>query len=212
MTELWQRKTNRLAGYDYSQAGDYYITICVKDKHEMLGKIIDGQSVLSEYGNAVKREIENISIIRKECMVKKYVVMPNHIHLIVQISLVGNDGNHSAEPDNHPSNEQATYGNRILESQTDIAESKAEVVEPRADCHPPLQQRRKSVSNMVQGLKGAVTRQIGFSLWQRSFHDHIIRDRKEYREIWNYIDANPKKWEKDCYYVRPIKHMTKPPS
>jgi len=53
---------------------------------------------------------------------------------------------------------------------------------------------------MVQGLKGAVTRQIGFSLWQRSYHDHIIRNKEDYQRIWQYIDENPLKWTEDRYY------------
>jgi REP element-mobilizing transposase RayT len=170
--ELPVRKSPRLKGYDYSEAGYYFITICTKNRYEMLGRIKNEQIVLSDYGVAVKREIENISAIRKECIIEKFVVMPNHIHLIVQI--VGDDGNRPVVPD---------------KTQADCSHS-------RADCHPPL---RKSVSSMVQGLKGAVSRQIGFSLWQRSFHDHIVRDEKSYRKIYEYIENNLMQWELDCH-------------
>ena len=163
--ELPKRKRNRLYEYDYSQAGFYFVTICVKDKHEMLGEIINNQLILNEYGLVVKQEIENIPTIRKECIIENFVIMPNHIHLIVRI--VGGDGNRPA----------ASH---------------------RADCHPPL---HKSIPNMVQGFKGAVTRQIGFSLWQRSYHDRIIRDEEEYLRIWKYIDENPVKWADDCYFI-----------
>ena len=37
-------------------------------------------------------------------------------------------------------------------------------------------------------------------IWQRSYHDHIIRDEKDYHKIWEYIDTNPLKWELDCFY------------
>jgi len=167
------RKPNRLKGYDYSSAGYYFVTICTKDRREFLGQIIDGLSVLNNYGHIVKREIEKISAIRKECIIENYVVMPNHIHLIVRIVIVGDDGNRPS--DNRPS-------------------------EPRADCHPPLQ--RKSISNMVQGFKGAVTRQIGSSLWQRSFHDHVIRNHDDYALIWQYVDENPARWHEDCFYPK----------
>jgi REP element-mobilizing transposase RayT len=70
-------------------------------------------------------------------------------------------------------------------------------LEQRADCHPPL---RKSIPNMVQGFKGAVTRQIGFSIWQRSYHDHIIRNEQDYACIAEYIENNPQRWEQDCFY------------
>ena len=86
--ELPIRKSIRLKDYDYSQAGYYFITICTK---KLLCRIIDDQSVLNEYGNIVKREIELLPAIRKECIIENFVVMPNHIHLIVH--LVGADGN-----------------------------------------------------------------------------------------------------------------------
>lgn len=57
-----------------------------------------------------------------------------------------------------------------------------------------------TVSRIMQQFKGAVTKQIGFSLWQKLYHDHIIRNEHEYQKIWKYIDTNPLKWEEDCFY------------
>ena len=151
----------------------------------MLGEVINGRPLLNEYGLITKQEIENLSSIRKECIIDKFVIMPNHIHLIVQI-IVGDDGNRPVEPRAGP-----------VEPRAGPVEPRAGPVEPRADCHPPL---RKSVSNMVQGFKGAVTRQIGFSLWQRSFHDHIIRNEQDYIRIAEYIENNPANWNEDCYF------------
>ena len=49
-------------------------------------------------------------------------------------------------------------------------------------------------------MKEAVTKSVGFPIWQKSYHDHIIRDEADYRRIWEYIDNNPAKWREDCYY------------
>ena len=174
------RKSIRLKHYDYAQAGCYFVTICAKDKHELFGRVVKGQLLLSEFGHVVKREIETIPQIRNECAIEKFVIMPNHIHLIVRI--VGDDGN-------RPADDRSSFANH--QADCDSAQ--------RADCHPPL---RRSLSNMVQGFKGAVTRKIGFSLWQRSFHDHIIRSEADYWRIWQYIDENPRKWTEDCYFIR----------
>lgn len=57
------------------------------------------------------------------------------------------------------------------------------------------------MSHIVQRFKGAVTKRVGVSLWQKGFYDHIIRDEPGYLRIWNYIDTNPAKWEENCYYV-----------
>ena len=186
MNDYPQRKLNRLKDYDYSLEGAYFVTICVKNMREVLGKIVNKQPVLSEYGLVIVREIEYISKIRKECVVEKYVVMPNHIHMIVHI--VGDDGN------------RPVVLRWACPAQTDDCSGKlrTDCENKRADCHPPL---RKSVSNMVQGFKGAVTRQIGYSIWQRSYYDHIIRNEDEYRKIWEYIDANPTNWGEDEYYA-----------
>ncbi len=59
-----------------------------------------------------------------------------------------------------------------------------------------------TISTVVQQMKGYVTKAIGFSPWQRSFHDHIVRDEKDYREIWQYIDENPMKWEEDVFFSK----------
>jgi len=49
-------------------------------------------------------------------------------------------------------------------------------------------------------MKGYVTKQIGHPVWQKLFHDHIIRNEKDYQKIWEYIDTNPSKWKLDCFY------------
>ena len=59
-----------------------------------------------------------------------------------------------------------------------------------------------TVSNIVRSFKVLVTKEVGTSLFQRSYHDHIIRDERDYREIWDYIDDNPRKWAEDCYYTQ----------
>ena len=57
-----------------------------------------------------------------------------------------------------------------------------------------------TVSSLVQQFKGVVTKQIGVSIWQKLFHDHIIRNDRDYARIWTYIDNNPMRWEEDCFY------------
>ena len=50
-------------------------------------------------------------------------------------------------------------------------------------------------------MKGIATKQIGYNIWQKSFHDHIIRTDSDYEMIWEYIDTNPARWETDCFYT-----------
>lgn len=51
-----------------------------------------------------------------------------------------------------------------------------------------------TLSRIIKQFKGSITKQIGFSIWQKSFNDHIIRNEKSYLEIWKYIDGNPLKF------------------
>ncbi|WP_295632444.1 transposase [uncultured Intestinimonas sp.] len=56
-----------------------------------------------------------------------------------------------------------------------------------------------TVSRVIKQFKGVVTKRAGLPLWQKSFHDHIIRNEADYLRIWQYIDTNPLKWREDCF-------------
>lgn len=51
-----------------------------------------------------------------------------------------------------------------------------------------------TISRIIKQFKGSITKQIGFSIWQKSFYDRIIRNEKEYQSVWNYIHNNPLKY------------------
>ncbi|MEG1887523.1 MAG: hypothetical protein RR177_05285, partial [Oscillospiraceae bacterium] len=69
--------------------------------------------------------------------------------------------------------------------------------------------RAPTIATAINQMKGYVTKQIGISLWQKLFHDHIIRNEREYQKIWQYIDENPLKWEEDCFYHAQNKGLVK---
>ncbi|MCL2367685.1 MAG: hypothetical protein FWC72_01705 [Oscillospiraceae bacterium] len=89
--ELPQRKRLRLEGYDYSNAGYYFVTVCVKDRHELLGEVVGDAPLrvphvaLSEYGVFVDAQIRKISHIYPYVLIDHYIIMPNHIHVIANI-------------------------------------------------------------------------------------------------------------------------------
>ena len=60
-----------------------------------------------------------------------------------------------------------------------------------------------TVSTVMQQFKGIVSNQLSRSIWQKSFHDHIVRTGHGYAQIWQYIDTNPQLWHKDCFYEEP---------
>lgn len=154
--EFPQRKPNRLKDFDYSQNGAYFITICVKDKKKLLGGIAAGQDTieLSEYGLAVEQAIQGIAQHYSNAAVEKYIIMPNHIHLIIMLR------------------------------EADVRTMTA-----------------PTISRIIKHMKEFVTKKTGRSFWQKTFHDHIIRNEREYQEIWEYIHTNPMKWKEDCFFI-----------
>lgn len=85
MKKKFRRRSIRLPGYDYSRTGCYFITICSFDREIIFGKIVDGQTVLSEIGNIAAKYLEEIPNHFDNVFVDEYVVMPNHIHVIITI-------------------------------------------------------------------------------------------------------------------------------
>ncbi|MDO5477690.1 MAG: transposase [Clostridia bacterium] len=107
MELLPKRKATRLKNYDYSAHGAYFITICVKDKKCILGKIVgDGdfdvpQMILSEYGVILDKYIHLMNDKYSHIKTDKYVIMPNHIHLILSVTAYKNGASETAAPYNN---------------------------------------------------------------------------------------------------------------
>ena len=154
---LPQRKNIRLKEYDYTQEAYYFITVCIKDRVNILGKIIkdcrgehcsSAKMELSHEGETVKKYLELIHEKYDNIIIDEYVIMPNHIHIILAIA----------------------------------------------------EQKSISVSKIIQQYKGIVTKELGYSIWQKLFYEHVIRDEKEYYLVKEYIKNNVINWEEDKYF------------
>ena len=148
--EFTERKVNRLSEYDYNTCGAYFVTICTKDRRKILSQVVgdDAHIVPKPYGIVVEKYIRNIP------QIDKYIIMPDHIHMIIRL-------------DN---------GSMWASTPTDT------------------KPQHNRVSNIVRSLKILVSKEIGESIFQRSYYDHVIRNQKDYDEIWQYIENNPQKW------------------
>lgn len=168
MAQFYSRKPTRLPDYCYSHSGVYFITICTKDKKCMLGNVSAPtneaelpQIHLSPVGHLVDAEIRRQDRCYSHISIVKYIVMPNHVHLLLYLQ----DG--KAE----------------------------EIAAGRAN---------EAIPKYISTLKRFTNKAVGYDLWQRSYHDHIIRSEREYLKIWQYIDANAAKWKLDCYYCSTV--------
>ena len=188
---LPHRSSIRLQGYDYSQAGAYFVTICTQGRACLFGDIKNGAMVLNEYGCAVRDEWLKISEIRAEIQTGEFVVMPNHFHGIVII----------AEPIIGDIRERAI---RELPLRTPNHSVGAIHESPL----PLRQQRRQMTLSKIIGRFKMLTakhineiRQLpGISVWQRNYYEHIIRNEDDYRQIAEYIADNPHRWAEDTLH------------
>lgn len=144
-----KRKRNRLIGFDYGQNGGYFITLCVQDKKHILSSINVGEGFplpqLTVYGEITDKYIRQINEKYPAIQIDKYVVMPNHIHILLSV-------------------DKGSFGT--------------------GDPSP-------TVEKVMGWFKYQTTKEInllretpGVKVWQRSFHDHIIRGQQDYEEIY----------------------------
>lgn len=145
---LHLRKRIHLKNYDYSKEGLYFITLCIKKRLDLLGKIKGINYIeLTQEGILAEKYLKNMEQIYYPVTIDEYIIMPNYIHIIIHIN----------------------NSNNI------------------------------SISRIIKQYKMYVSKKIGYSIWQKSFYDHIIRHEKEYHII-KYIKNNILNWKNDTYY------------
>ncbi len=161
--DLPKRKQNRLTEYDYSTPNAYFITFCTRNRKNLFWTDVGTATgypkniPLTSLGIMVKQVIRDIPRYYPAVTVDHAVIMPDHIHLLLQINTDA-DGRPMAAP---------------------------------------------TISTIINQTKGVISKKAGFSVWQKGFYDHVIRNDNDYREIWNYIEGNPSKWTEDTLYTPP---------
>ena len=90
--EIHHRRSVRLKNYDYAESGAYFVTVISQNRQCIFGEVVDGKIELNEFGHILAEEWERSNKIRQEIELDAFVVMPNHIHGIVTIDVVGATG------------------------------------------------------------------------------------------------------------------------
>jgi REP element-mobilizing transposase RayT len=198
-----ERKANRMKGYDYSTDNLYFVTSCVQNRINCFGEIyvqtvrylnhkmddLSPKMIVNEYGKIAEQQWYWLADQYPYVKLHAFVVMPNHIHGIIEIKLnaVGTGREHVGSGHDHAGTDREHAG-----TGHDLS-----LPEPVI--------KIKSLSGLIGAYKTTVSKQIhllGYMefAWQRSFHDHIIRNEKSYQKIFNYIICNPQKWVEDKFY------------
>lgn len=177
--QIHHRRSIRLAGYDYTQAGAYFITICTHKRQNLFGDIVNGEMILNEYGKIVATCWQELARHFPHITLGEWVIMPNHVHGIIVI------GRGEA-----PADDQSTT----------TSSDNRRVLRPS----PPNGTDPGSVGAIVQNYKSVASRKInklrstaGAPVWQRNYWEHIIRNEQAYQRIANYIINNPAQWGAD---------------
>ncbi len=162
--QLPQRKSPRLKNFDYSTTRAYFITICTQNRKNILSAIVGEGSPLPKlscYGEIADLWIQKLPEKYQEISVDCYVIMPNHIHLL--LSVLRNDG--------------------------------------RGDPSPTVDAAMGWLKYQITKESNILRSTAGEKLFQRSFFDHVIRNRNDYQEIYKYIHENPMRWKFDEFYA-----------
>ena len=179
--------------HDYD-GGAYFITICTKDREHFFGEIEDGNIILSEIGEFTRQCIEQIPQHNPYAEIPLYVIMPNHLHLIVYIVETVHAPSHNTQNENSISETVHAPSLQPNRWKNDTVDEKMQFISK--------QKRRLAVT--IGNMKSAVTHYANQTLyyfaWQARFHDRIIRDQLEMNRIATYIENNVANWEDDEFY------------
>ena len=183
------RKSIRLKGYDYSQAGLYFITICCQNKVHLFGNVINKQMILNDAGKMIEKWFNELQNKFPDIKCHEMVVMPNHIHFIIEnIGSVGADL-------------------RVCPNDSNISKTEKRVSEILGEhagspLHRVLQWfKTMSTNEYIRGVKNNNWIPFDGKLWQRNYWEHIIRNDQSYQKISDYIINNPSKWNDDTLFT-----------
>lgn len=184
----YKRISIRLKGYDYSQAGAYFVTIVTHQRKCIFGEIVNGEMHLNQAGKIAYWEWQNLAQRFRFGELSIIVIMPNHIHAIV---IIYEDA-------------RATRQRIAVSAFSNDTPQNMVTVHPNGP-HLPRGPKPMSLGALVGQFKSRVTKRLwrdpqfnSQPIWQRNYYEHIIRDEQEMQKIWDYIESNPAQWEKDA--------------
>ena len=193
MPNNFDRRSIRLKGYDYSKEGLYFITICCQNMAHRFGRVANGQMLLNAAGLMVDKWIKELENKFPDIQIDEYVIMPNHIHLIII---------------NNGALANAVRVDLCVDPLPDLCVDRNNQIKRLAvgehtgsPLHHVVQWLKTMTTNLyIQGVKNLGWKPFDKKLWLRNYYEHIIRDERAYQNIAQYIKNNPLKWNEDKFY------------
>ena len=180
------RRSIRLKGYDYRQAGGYFVTLVTQGREMLFGEVVNGEMELNDFGKIVAETWQWLETQYPYVALGEWTVMPNHFHGIIFIlDDDGRGGSRTAptNPQTVPTDPQTVPANP----------------QPITDAV-----KRKPLGRLIGAFKTVSTKHInvarhteGTMVWQRNYYEHILRNETELNRITRYIESNPARWADD---------------
>lgn len=203
---IHHRRSIRLKGYDYSQAGLYFITICCQDRACLFGKIKNGILQLNDAGTMVEKWYRELENKFPDIRCREMIVMPNHFHCIIENTGTPVGADLSVCPNTPETESPKTDIPKTDNFDTD--NSKTDIGGEHVGEHvgSPLRLvvqwfKTMTTNEYIRGVKTLGWQPFNGKLWQRNYYEHIIRDERAFHNISEYIINNPKKWSEDKFHT-----------
>jgi putative transposase len=188
-SKLPTRQTNRLQGYDYALPGGYFVTIVTKGRKMLFVDVTAGEVALNVVGEMIRTEWSAISVRFPNVLLDEYIVIPNHFHAILFLTETGERAATRAAP---RLGQTETGGTGLVPARR----------QPVAKAAPTLGQvigafKSITTNHYIKNVNEENWLPLTEHMWQRSFHDRVIRDEEELHRLREYVCFNAAKWPQD---------------
>lgn len=201
---FYNRKSIRLQKHNYAAPGIYFVTICTQNRKCLFGEIMHGRLELNDRGNMVQKTWHEIPKYYSNIDIDVCQIMPNHIHGIIIVKSTNHllapvGANPRVRPNTEISQNVKTPYQKRLAQDTGQTQGSAPTVTGKISGLPDIIKRFKSLTTKqyIDGIKRCNWPPFDKRLWQRNYHEHIIRNNDELNKIRIYIKKNPTNWQDD---------------
>jgi len=202
-TQQFNRRSIRLKEYDYSRPGYYFVTICTRERECLLGSVSNSIMTLNETGKLAEKAWRDLTVALPMIRIGRFMVMPNHLHGIVRIR-------EETQPE-HDAQKRGLMNQTPTQSQNNEQCKRCGTITGFDKSNPYVNDMKQwilmkdpstTLGKIIRHFKAksalTIRKRMGNSFsWQRNYFEHIIRDRKEFFQIGNYIKNNPANWPQD---------------
>ncbi len=202
--EIHHRRSIRLKEFDYSKEGYYFLTICTQNREHVFGEIRNGEMVLNDAGRMVEKWYYELENKFSDIKCHDHIIMPNHIHFVIQNVGANLCVRPSLDPDVRPCMEEGENNPRGEHNIRDEHNPRGEHI--GSPLRKIIQWFKTMITNeYMRNVKNCGWSPFAGKLFQSNYYEHVIRDDRDLFNIRQYIRNNSQNWEEDENYQAAIR-------